>query len=115
MTTAKAAARPSVGKPTSDGGRFSDSTFGRAAGLPVVIPTRCRQTLTDRASAIKRCMAVLFRANHSKCDLDYKAQDVGQYIVTDTNPHCEGGIGFAYTVARATPIAPRYSLGETYS
>ncbi len=38
FTTAKAAAQPSVGKPTSGGGRFSDSPFGRAAGLPVVIP-----------------------------------------------------------------------------
>ncbi len=41
FTTAKAAARPSVGKPTSGGGRFSDSPFGRAAGLPVVIPANC--------------------------------------------------------------------------
>ncbi len=36
FTTAKAAARLSVGKPTFARGRFSDSRFGRSASLLVV-------------------------------------------------------------------------------
>ncbi len=68
FTTAKAAARPSVGKPTSEGGRFSDSPFGRAARLPVVIPpirARLPVYLPSRGTTVPSCCAANVISNRT--------------------------------------------------
>lgn len=41
------------------------------------------------------CSENLGRLAHFRGEVDHRAQDVGQYIVMGTNPHCEAGIGFA--------------------